>query len=357
MDLQHICRGFFPDCRLLSQREIPTGHINRSYHVRLQLSEGDCGDFLLQALNPYVFPQGEQVMENIGRITAHLWAKEPSGVHLRFYPAQEGNFLRQEGQLWRLCDYIPSLSYEKAPSVALAQQHGQAFGHFLRLLSDFPAEQLHETIPHFHDTQQRFAALWHTVEADPCGLAASLSAELELLSQLQEEACGLCRLLQQGALPLRVCHNDTKISNVLFDRDSAEVLCVIDLDTVMPGLAAYDFGDAIRSSANTRAEDCPDPSQVRLDLEIFRAFAQGYLRECAAALSPLEQETLALGAFCITTEQAVRFLDDYLQGSLYFRIDYPEHNLYRARCQLALAQDMRRKLPQMQNIVAELIEA
>ena len=219
------------------------------------------------------------------------------------------------------------------------------------LLSDFPAAELYETIPNFHNTPKRLEALFADAEKDPLGRAAEAREELAYIASIREEAEKLTRMHEQGRLPIRVIHNDTKINNVLFDENTHEALAIVDLDTVMPGLVGHDFGDGIRFATNFVAEDCPDWQRAGCDLEKFRQFTEGFLSQVSGMLTIEERRSLALSVFAITVELASRFLDDYLMGDLYFNIHYPDHNLVRTRCQLAMAKDVHRKLPQMQAIV------
>lgn len=350
MNLQSICRRFFPECNLLSSREIEIGHINRTLQVTLDLADGP-QDFLLQALNTYVFKQPELVMENIVRVTAH------QNSLLRFYPAADSKFYTiDEDGFWRLCNFIPSLTYSSGENLSIVAEAARAFGQFQQKLSDFDASLLHETIPNFHNTRSRFADLRKAAEADSHHRAAEVQEELSYLFAHENLACTLTDLHQQGKLPLRVTHNDTKINNVLFDKDSGRALTVVDLDTVMPGLIGHDFGDALRSAANTQAEDCPDYDKISVNMDVVRIFTDGYLSVLAPSLTEMEIDTLALSAYVLTMEQTARFLTDYLQGDVYFRTAYPLHNLVRTRSQLALAKAFHAALPQMQKIVAESAE-
>ncbi len=352
--LEAICRHFFPDCRLTACEEIKIGHINQTYRVTLSREEQE-EDYLLQSVNRYVFKKPRKVMANIAAVTAHIAAK--GGRSLRFCNSDAGeNFLELDSGFWRLCAYIPSATYSSGLSPALVKEAAAAFGLFQQQLCDFDAAALHETIPNFHNTMARYDVLEAAAAADSAGLLSTAEPELAALRSLREPACRLTALYNEGKLPLRVTHNDTKINNVLFDETGGKALCVIDLDTVMPGLIGHDFGDAIRTAANTAPEDCPDPAKVSLDLDIFRAFTEGYLSLLGPTLTELELATLPLSALALSAEQAVRFLTDYLQGSPYFHIDYPDHNLVRTRAQLKLAQDILSHLDEMKAIVSELIK-
>ena len=342
-----ICAAFFPDCSVLAVEEIKVGHINRTYKITLQLNN-EQRDFLLQSVNTYVFKEPRKVMENIAAVTEHIKSR------LRFYPAADGNnFFADDSGFWRLCDYIPSVTCSTVDDLSMVREAACAFGQFQQQLSDFPAASLHETIPNFHNTRSRFAALKAAAAADSAGRLDSCREVCEALLALEEPACRLTDLLSEGKLPLRVTHNDTKINNVLFD-ENGHALCVIDLDTVMPGLVGHDYGDALRTAANREAEDSVDLDKVGVDVEVFRAFTEGFLSVLAHKLTQTELDTLALSFLTLSAEQAARFLTDYLQGDVYFRVEHSEHNLQRTRCQLALAQDVQRRLPQLEKIVAEI---
>ena len=324
------------------------GIINSTYRVR-----SDAGDCLLQKINTAVFPRPEALMENIIRVTAHL--RGQGERTLQFYPTREGQFWAcVEGEYWRMCNFIPSQTYDKITREDLGVATGRAFGRFQAKLAGLDSRSLHETIPDFHNTRWRFQQLEDAIAADPVGLAAQVQPEIDFLRSVRDRACTLTDLQQAGKLPLRVTHNDAKIGNVLFCPDGS--LVVIDLDTVMPGLAAHDFGDAIRSGANTVAEDSPDWQQARVNMEVFRSFAQGFLAETADTLTPLELDTLALGALTLTAEQAARFLADYILGSPYYRTDYPEHNLVRTRCQITLVRDLLKRQPELEQILRDCVK-
>ena len=336
------------------------GNINKTYDVTLQDGEKSAR-YIFQQVNTHVFRNPEQMMDNISRVTAHIAALiaeqngDPDGV-MHYIARPDGSYLAYEGEeCWRVCDFVPnSLAINGSSDPLLLQAAGRAFGQFQNQLSSFDAASLYHTIPNFHNTTDRYAKLVAHIEMDPCHRAAGVFPEIKEVLALRKDAEQLCSMLEKGEIPLRVTHNDTKINNVLFDATTKKEKTVIDLDTVMPGLVAYDFGDAIRFAANTTAEDDPDLFHVSLDLDRFTAFAQGFVPTVAATLTQVELETLALGAFAITMEQTVRFLDDYLLGDTYFKVLYPEHNLDRTRNQLALAKDMHAHLDEMRSIVLSI---
>lgn len=352
----HICRAFFPDSTVEAVEEIKIGHINQTYKVTLRLADGSLQDFLLQSLNTYVFKQPVQLMENIAQVTEHLRRKAPAACCLHFFSSCGGtNYWINDEGFWRLQSYIPSVTYSSGENLSIVAEAGKAFGQFQNLLADFPAEQLHETIPNFHDTRSRFAALRAAVEADCVKRLSDCREEVEGYLALEDSACRLTDLYHAGQLPLRVTHNDTKINNVLFD-EQGKALVVIDLDTVMPGLVGHDFGDSIRSAANTQPEDSSNLDQITVNVEIFRAFAEAFLQELAPSLTQTELDTLALSALAMTAECGARFLTDYLQGDVYFKTTYAEQNLQRARCHLALSRDLLRRLPELEQIVHSAAE-
>ena len=352
--LEQVCREFRIEGDYVGHELIQAGNVNKTYHVKFILPNGNPKSFLLQNVNTYVFKNPVQVMENIGNVTEHIRAKRPGQVALHFHHTTDRKTYYPDGDnFWRMTNYIPSVTFGAVNDLNVVRNAGKAFGEFQGQLSDFDSNQLFETIPGFHNTRKRFANLDKSVAADPCGKVCEVKAELDYLNSVRDLACTLTDLCEAGQLPLRVTHNDTKINNVLFDQKTGEALVVIDLDTVMPGLVGHDFGDAVRFAANYVEEDCPDHEKAGLNLDVFRAFTEGFLSVTANALTEKEIDTLALSSFVLTVELAVRFLDDYIQGSPYFKINYPDHNLVRTRCQIALAKDIQKHLDEMNRCVAE----
>ncbi|MDO4571728.1 MAG: aminoglycoside phosphotransferase family protein [Clostridia bacterium] len=327
------------------------GHIHRTYLVICE----DGRRYFLQKINTAVFTDPEALMQNIRLVTAHLSARcESARESLRLVPARDGAFYaRLESGCWRVYEAVPdSLCLERAETPRQFAESAAAFGRFVRRLSDFDPSLLAETIPHFHDTPGRLSALKAAVRADCMDRVKTALPEIEA-AFAREDFAGLFSGLQaRGELPLRVTHNDTKINNVLFDQASLAGLCVIDLDTVMPGLIMNDFGDAIRFGANTAEEDEPALERVSLDLGLYEAYLRAYLHACGDCLSPLEIELLPAGAKMMTYECGVRFLTDYLCGDHYFHVDEPLHNLRRARTQFRLLADMERQWDAMRRIAA-----
>lgn len=336
---------------LTSCREFGSGHINSTYQIKTDRESV----YILQRINKYVFTDPKAVMENVGAVTEYLRTRvDDPAETLHFVLSDTGSYcyVDENGEFWRCYEFADGICLEAPESNADFYESAIAFGRFQELLKDFPAETLHETIPMFHNTVNRYRLFKEALAKNLSGRAASAAAEIDFILRRETEAGTICDLLESGELPLRVTHNDTKLNNVLLDRTTRKALCVLDLDTVMPGSSLYDFGDSIRFGAATAAEDEPDASKMHLDLERFRVYTAGYLTACTG-LTAKETELLPLGAKIITLELAVRFLTDYLDGDLYFKIAYPDHNLVRARTQLKLVADMEAKWEQMQKIVAD----
>lgn len=353
--LKEICKHFRIEGTYLGYTEINVGNVNRTYKVDFLMDNGLSKSYIVQKVNTYVFKNPVNVMDNIDKVTEHIRSKMLNRVALHFHhTADRKTYVFDDDGFWRLFNYIYSDTYNTTSDMAVIRNCGQAFGEFQMMLSDFDASQLYETIPDFHNTKKRYEKLEQDVQADPCGMVFAVKEEIDWLLSVKELACRLTDMYERGKLPLRVTHNDTKINNVLFDRDTKQALAVIDLDTVMPGLVGHDFGDAVRFAANYVAEDCAEYEKAGLNLEVFAAFAEGFLKATDDSLTQQEIDTLPLSAFVLTVELATRFLDDYILGSPYFKIHYPEHNLVRTRCQIALAKDMLDKMGQMEEIVKNI---
>lgn len=349
--MKEILDAFVLEGSVLSCEPYGEGHINATYHVRTDAPH----DYILQRINTAVFPDTELLMRNIGLVTGHLRKKGLDARHvLTLVPARDGAMFCRDGQggCYRMVEFVQGGLCLQAPRHAADfEQSGVAFGQFQMQLSDFDASLLGETIPHFHDTPRRYQALHAAAASDKLGRAAGVRREIDFALAREARAAGLVDALAKGEIPLRVTHNDTKLNNVILDAATMEPLCVIDLDTVMPGAAAYDFGDSIRFGANTAAEDERDLSRVSLSLPLFEAYARGYLGACGAHLTAAEKRSLPLGAWMMTMECGVRFLTDYLDGDVYFAVHRPGHNLDRCRTQLALAADMERQAAEMDAII------
>lgn len=371
--LAYICSQFRIEGDILVYRWIPAGHINTAYYAAVYNGK-EIYQLLIQRVNTYVFRDPVGMMKNIELLTEHVRSKEPTmekrrRLHFRHTAARKNYVVLKNGaalgpdepfdpldesiEFWRVYNFIEySTSFETAEgNPEVLRMSGKAFGKFLRQLQDFEAGRLIESIPHFHDTRYRLDNFFSVVERDELGRAASCREEIGLIERYRDFGCTLCRQIDRGELPLRVTHNDTKTNNILFDKDNLDPLVIIDLDTCMPGLACYDFGDTIRFAACTAEED--QPEGMKLDLGLMRAYTEGYMSEAGCVLTDTEVQSLATGAAVITLELASRFLGDYLVGDKYFRIAYPEQNLRRAQAQLALFVDMMKHMDEMQAIVRD----
>ena len=353
-NLQQICTAFLIPGQLLSYEEIKVGNVNRTYKVNFRREDGTGKSYIVQRINTYAFKEPEKVMTNIDKVTEHIRTKAPEKISLHFHhTVARRNFITDDSGFWRLFNYVPSVTYNTSENLTVIRNAGEAFGQFQMLLQDLDARKLYATIPDFHNTRKRYETLKKDAAADPLSRVAAVQQELDWLLSVEDQACTLTDLEQRGELPLRVTHNDTKINNVLFDETTDKPLVVIDLDTVMPGLVGHDFGDAIRFAANFVEEDCPEAEKAGVNIEVFRAFTEGFLCQTGPMLTQKEIDTLGLSCFALACELATRFLDDYILGDPYFNISYPEHNLVRTRCQVALAKDMLKKMDAMQAIVRE----
>ena len=346
-------------------RELTSGLINNSYRLTNRLPDGSARDYVLQQINTYVFKMPEQVMSNVERVTDHLRRKltaageDPARRALRLIETVDGGTMYRDdaNRCWRAYDFIcDAVAYDRAGTPEHFREAGAAFGEFQRMLFDFPAGELYETIPHFHDTRKRFETFRQAVAIDRAGRVKDLAREISFFLNREEMLCSIVKKIEQGELPLRVTHNDTKLNNVMLDAATRTPLCVIDLDTVMPGLAANDFGDSIRFGASTALEDEKDLSKVSMSLELYEAYARGFLGACRN-LTQNELDTLPLGAKLMTLECGVRFLTDYLAGDTYFRIARPEHNLDRCRTQFKLVASMEQQWGDMARVIREITAA
>ena len=338
----------------LSCERYGNGHINETYLVKTTSGL----DYILQKINTNVFQNVEGLMANIVAVTEYLAARDGDPRHtLHVVPTLDGkSFFRDpEGGCWRVYDFVTdSICLEKVESEEDFVQSAIAFGQFQRQLAEFPAATLTETIPHFHDTADRVRQLRDAIAADKAGRLQKVQSEIAFALDRAEEAGCMVRMLAEGKLPLRVTHNDTKLNNVMLDAATRKPLCVIDLDTVMPGLAANDFGDSIRFGASTAAEDEKDLDKVEMSLPLFEAYARGFLGACGESLTDEEIRTLPMGAKLMTYECGIRFLADYLNGDTYFRTHYPEQNLDRCHTQFKLVADMEKKWDAMAAVIAKV---
>jgi len=351
MRMRKILQYFRLDGDPVTCSRYGSGHINQTYLVTTDASHR----YILQRINRHVFTDVPALMENVYAVTKHLAAKDPDPRHvLTLLPTRDNRPYCTDGngEYWRVYEFVTGgISLNSVGSPEDFYQSAVAFGRFQNLLADFPAETLHETIAHFHDTPVRYQALREAVAADAVGRRSNAEREIAFALAHEQEGGYMMGLLAAGDLPLRVTHNDTKLNNVILDETDRTALCVIDLDTVMPGLVANDFGDSIRFGANTAAEDETDLSKVSLSLPLYETYTRGFLRVCGARLTKLETDTLPMGAKMMTLENGLRFLMDYLQGDTYYTISRPEQNLDRTRTQFALVQDMERKWDRMNAII------
>lgn len=324
------------------------GHINTTFKVKCRNGEKSAL-YILQQINNNIFPDSDALMENIENVTSFLKTKiaEKNGDILRetlnIVKTKDGknHFTDKEGKSWRSYIFIKdAVCYEKIEKPEDFYNCGYAFGNFQNLLADFPAEKLHEIIPNFHNTPVRYEAFKKAVKEDACGRAGAVQKEIEFVNARVKEMSALTDMLEKGDIPLRVTHNDTKLNNCMFDKESGKTICVIDLDTVMPGLRAYDYGDSIRFGASTGAEDEPDLSKVNFSFPLFESYTNGFFDACGETMTEKEAISLPIGAKLMTLECGMRFLTDYLDGDTYFKISRKEHNLDRCRTQFKLVSDM-----------------
>ncbi|MDD7433966.1 MAG: aminoglycoside phosphotransferase family protein [Peptoniphilaceae bacterium] len=352
---QKAAQAFLPDSSISQIERIGNGHINFTFLVTTPERR-----YLLQKINSDIFPNVRGLIQNITLVCAHLRnqvlarGEDPDRLTMTLLPTATGDYLYQtaDNHFWRMYLYIEntvSLSQSQTPQQFY--QSARAFGQFQRDLNDFDAAQLIEILPHFHDTRARYQQLLDAISKNTAGRLDKVAPELDFVMQRKEQFGILMDALESGLLPLRVTHNDTKLNNVLLDENTFEPICVIDLDTVMPGLALNDFGDSIRFGASTAAEDEMDLSKVHFSMEYYEAYVRGFLESCGSLLTPKERELLPLGAWMMTMECGMRFLADHLNGDTYFQISRPGQNLDRARTQFRLAQEMESNRKAMHEIV------
>jgi Ser/Thr protein kinase RdoA (MazF antagonist) len=338
------------------------GHINDTFTVVCKTQEGETRRFILQGLSLVAFPRQKELMENFIGVTSHLRKKieaaggDPMRETLNLVYTRDGKpyYTEESGKVWRVMPFVEgTLCLEKA-TPELFEASARAFGRFQGLLADYPAETLHETIVRFHDTEDRFAKFLAALEADKMGRAKEVQKEVQFVMDRKADCSVAVGALREGKLPLKVTHNDTKLSNILIDETTMEGICVIDLDTTMPGLSIYDFGDSIRFGANHSAEDEKDLSKVNFDIELYKIYTRGFLEGAQGGLTDAELEYLPWGAKLMTLECGIRFLTDYLDGDNYFHIRYADQNLDRCRTQFKLVSDMEQQWDEMHAIVREI---
>lgn len=345
---------------LVQEGPYGSGHINDTFLLVFDIGEMGQIKVILQRMNDEVFQNPEELMENIQGVTFFLRKEiirnggDPERETLNVIPDVDGKpFYRDSvGDYWRSYKFITdSTSYDQVEKPEHFYQSAVAFGNFQRLLAEYPAETLHETIVGFHDTKARFANFKKVVEADVMGRAALVQKEIQFVLDREDIANCFSDMIARKEIPLRVTHNDTKLNNIMLDNKTEKGICVIDLDTVMPGLAMNDFGDSIRFGASTAAEDEQDLSKVSCSMDLFELYAKGYIEGCGGKLTQKEIELMPMGAKTMTYECGMRFLTDYLQGDTYFKIHREHQNLDRCRTQFKLVEDMEAKWDTMQEII------
>ncbi len=358
MDIQEICQEFCFEGDYSRFEVLTVGNINSTYKVVMQ-NGIETIQYLLQKVNRNVFAQPEKIMQNITSINNYIDHRHKCEdlFVLHFLESNSGNpyVIDKHGNFWRACKFFDCLCYNSPDDLGIIEEAGRAFGQFQYLLNGYDADRLHVTIPNFHNTKIRITSLEKTIKHASGDRKEKAKEEIEYILENKDTAVKLCKLLDEGRLPLRVTHNDTKCNNVLFNKDTLKALAVIDLDTVMPGLCAYDFGDGARSICSTTDEDEQNLDLVKFDLERFDRFSKGYFKYLKEILNEDEKNTLALSVYVMTIELASRFLQDYLNGDVYFKVLMKEHNLIRARCQIALCKDIFSKLEQMDEIVKKYL--
>lgn len=340
-----------------------SGHINDTY-LAVFNQAGHQIKYIVQRINTNIFKQPEQLMENISRVLNHSklklkGRKDATRRALTIVNANDGKpfFVDSEGKYWRAYLFVDrARTYDVLESPEFAYQAAKAFGSFQKLLADIPGERLHETIPNFHNTPSRLADFDKALAADVCGRAESARAEIEFLQKNRAMASKLLDLMAEGKIPERITHNDTKINNVMLDDETGEGICVIDLDTIMPGISLYDFGDLVRTSTSPAAEDEKDLSKVYARMEMFEALARGFLEGAGGCLTPAEIENMPFSGMLITFEIGVRFLTDYLDGDKYFKTKREGHNLDRCRTQFKLVQSLQEQEDKMNEIMKGLVK-
>ena len=355
-ELQQIAAHFQIEGKIAEVKPLGNGLINTTYMV---VTEGDAPDYVLQNINNAIFPDVDLLMNNIVAVTGHIRAKleaidtlDIDRKVLHFVPCQCGKYYYEhEGKYWRVMVFIPETVSKSGVTPESSYIVGETFGDFQASLADIPA-QLGESIKDFHNIEFRLQQLKEAMEADKMGRLAETREIADELMKRAEDMTRSERLFREGKLPKRVCHCDTKVDNILFDRDD-NVLCVIDLDTVMPSFVFSDYGDFLRSAANTQPEDSAEYDKIDFRMDIFKAFTEGYLKTARAFLTPIEIENLPYGALLFPYMQTVRFYADYLNGDTYYKIQYPEHNLVRTKNQLTLLQRAEAHVPEMEAFIKE----
>lgn len=357
--IEEAVQAFQLDGEIVSCQRYGSGHINDTFLVVCKVAEGE-KKYILQRMNNDIFKDIVGLMKNVSGVTEYLKKiiiennGDPERETLNLVPTKDGAFYYEDSvkSYWRVYKFVlGATTYDVVKDPEDFYQSAKAFGHFQRLLAGYPVEELTETIVDFHNTPVRFETFKKAVAEDVCGRAAGCQEEIKFVMDRAEELGAVMNLLQSGKMPFRVTHNDTKLNNIMIDDATGEALCVIDLDTIMPGASVFDYGDSIRFGANTAAEDEVDLSKVSLSLPLFEIYTKGFLEGCEGSLTETEVEMLPMGAKLMTLECGMRFLTDYLQGDTYFRIHRENHNLDRCHTQFGLVADMEAKWDEMKAIV------
>jgi aminoglycoside phosphotransferase (APT) family kinase protein len=352
-DFTAVAAAFPLDGPVVCALPYGNGHINETYVATVAAGEGG-RRYVFQKINHRIFKNVPALMENISRVTAHVRAKQPRALALVATRAGESAHRSAAGEWWRLYDFVEAAhTVERVTTEAQAREAARAFGEYQALLVDLPGGRLHDTILNFHHTRRRFETLRCAVAEDTAGRAADVRAEIAFAMAREADTDVLLDFLARGELTERVTHNDTKINNVMLDDVTGRCAAVIDLDTVMPGLSLYDFGDMVRTAASSTTEDNPDASQMHVVLPYFRALVEGYLESAGSVLNAVERAHLGFAGKLLAFETGLRFLTDHLQGDVYFRIKRPGHNLDRARTQFALVKSIEDNAAAMRRIVDE----
>lgn len=364
-DIKHVIGHFRYSGEYLSAEELTSGNINATYRLNYRQPNGEIKQYVLQKINTVAFKEPVELMKNIQLVIDHVAASmarqkiDCDRRILEFIPTTDGSLLYKDENngYWRSDIFIGNATaYDSIEDPQHFYEAGRGFGEFQKYLFDFPADKLVETIPDFHNTKKRFYTFVAAVAADKAGRASKLDKEIDFFFERRKMMNQIVDLTEAGVLPLRVTHNDTKLNNVLIDNTTGKAICVIDLDTVMPGSPLYDYGDAIRYGASSAAEDEPELDKITLNMDLFRRFTDGFVSEISGALTRDEIHYLPLGIKVITCELAMRFLTDYLDGDVYFKVRYPTHNLVRARAQMKLLEEIESKYDDITAYVDNLIK-
>ncbi|MBQ3021146.1 MAG: phosphotransferase [Bacilli bacterium] len=362
MNIKDIIKNFKIDGEIVSIEANNTGNINRTYMVTVN-KDGKDKRYIVQKINTTVFNEPYLLMNNIENVTNYCRNYlEQNGEDIKrgtlsvVRTIDNKNLYRtKDNEYYRMYDFVENaISYDKAENEEMFYNVGKACGHFVRMLDGYPMDELDETIPNFHNTKSRYDDLINSIKKDPVGRAKMVMPEILFVLKRSDQVSQIVDLIDKGEIPLRVTHNDTKINNVLMDKNTNEAICMIDLDTVMPGSALYDFGDAVRSGAAKTIEDDPNLENAGINLDYFKSFTEAYLSETKDILTKTEIDYLAFSCILLTLELAIRFLTDYINGDTYFKCNYENHNLDRVRNQIALVKDMEKNYVNMNNIVRKI---